>query len=90
MYDLIRVNCSCCCEDGFVINFDFSEEYGYVVISTVAAGFYTKDSGPLQIIKDRIKSAWLMLIGKEYLLHEIFLNKTQWNEFVEAVNKVKK
>lgn len=89
MNDIIRVHCSCCCEDGFVINFDFSEEYGYATISTVAAGFYTKYGGPFQIIKDRIKSAWFMLTGKEYLLHEIMLNKTQWNEFVEAVNKVK-
>ena len=87
MDNVIRVSCCCGCDNGFMFRFDFEEEYGYVTISTITSGFYSKQSGLWKIIKNRIKSAWFMLCGREYLLHDIILDKEQWDGFVSAVNK---
>lgn len=86
----ISTFCKCGCTNGFVVQFKFeSNEFFDVYISTTTAGFYARQYSFLGRLKCRIKAAWFMLCGKEFYLHEIVLNKEQWNEFVQAVNEVK-
>lgn len=83
--------CRCGCGDGFVVKFRYScDDQMYIYLETVYSGFYAKQNGFFQAIKSRIKAAWFMLRGKEYLLHEIMLDKREWNRYVDEVNKVGK
>ena len=86
----ISVFCNCGCSNGFLINLRFMlYDDGDVYIDTITSGFCAQQCGFIKRLARRIKAAWFMLCGKEFYLHEITLNKEQWNEFVEAVNEVK-
>lgn len=85
----INVFCTCGCGNGFQIIFRFEEDEDFAYISTLASSFYTEQRGIWATIKWRVKSAWFMLCGKEFYLHEIALTKEQWKEFVKTVNEVK-
>lgn len=90
MKDNISVFCNCGCDEGFLIKFRFEyDDDDRVYISTLTSGFYVHQCGFLEKIKRRIKAAWFMLCGKEFYLHDIVLNRKQWHEFVESINKVK-
>ena len=82
--------CRCGCGDGFVIKFRHYCDQTHIYLETITSGFYSRQNGFFQIIKFRIKAAWFMLTGKEYLLHEIMLDKREWNRYVDEVNKVGK
>lgn len=89
MNNSIATFCNCGCGEGFVIKFCFEyDDDDRVYISTVTPGFYAHQCGFLERIKRRIKSAWFMLCGKEFYLHEIVLDREQWHEFVKSVNKI--
>ena len=83
----IEVRCDCGCHRGFHIHAKIEQDYGYAFMTTTASPFIEKQCGIFETIKNRIKAAWFMLIGKDYMLHDLMLNEEQWNEFVEAVNK---
>ena len=51
-------------------------------------GFYAHQCGLGKRLLRRIKAAWFMLCGKEYLLHEIVLDKDHWASFVGAINEL--
>lgn len=87
----ITINCDCGCGAAFniVLRVEWSEgEFAY--INTLIPGFYANQRRLIDIIKYRVKLAWLMLRGKDYYFHEVALDKRHWNEFVDAVNKVGK
>lgn len=83
--------CNCGCGDGFVVKFRYSYDgHTYVYLETLTSGCAAKQGNIIQIIKSRIKAAWFMLVGKEYLLHDVMLDKHQWNKLVDMVNKTGK
>lgn len=83
--------CNCGCGDGFVIKFRHSYDgHTYVYLETLVSGHSAKQNDFFRSIKFRIKAAWFMLTGKEYLLHDVMLGKQQWNQFVDMVNKTGK
>lgn len=83
----IEVRCDCGCHYGFHIHANILQDDGYAFITTTASPFFTKQCGIFETIKNRIKAALFMLIGKDYLLYDLMLNDEQWNAFVESVNK---
>lgn len=90
MHKDINMVCDCGCGNGFLIQFRFDyDDDDMIYISTVTSGFYAQQCSFRKRLARRIKSAWFMLLGKEFYLHEIVLNKEQWSEFVNTVNKVK-
>lgn len=91
MEDQILVSCDCGCGNGFVINFKYwSENDSYVCLSSTTTGFYSQQCRFGSRIARCIKAAWFMLCGNEFYLHDIMLNKRQWNDFVDAINKIGK
>ena len=87
----ININCSCGCGNGFLISFRFLlDNDGDILIDTITSGFSAHQCGFIKRLARRIKAAWFMLRGKEFYLHEIALNKEQWNGFVDAVDAVGK
>ena len=86
----ITTYCHCGCGEGFYVDFCLEDDSGYVMMSTVTSGFTAERRGVWDTVKKRIKAAWFMLCGKEYVLHEVFLNKKEWNEFVNQLNEFNK
>ena len=89
MKNLLNVNCSCRCGDGFMIRLCYDhDDTDYVTLATTTSGFYSHQDTFWGIIKRRIKAAWFMLRGKEYYLHDIVLTKADWCEFIANINGV--
>ena len=88
MYDACAVRCSCGCGHGLFVDFKFTEMDGDVYIDTVVPGFYAYQGSLVSRLFRRIKAAWFMLIGKEYTLHEVVLDKEHWTHFVGAINEL--
>lgn len=85
----INIRCKCGCGEAFQIIFRVDDEEDYAIISTLTAGFYMHQTDFFGRMKRRIQAAWYMLMGKEFYLHEVVLDKAQWNEFVDEINKCK-
>ena len=88
MCDACTIRCSCGCGNGLFVDFKFTEVDGNVYVETVVPGFYAYQGGFILRLLRRIKAAWYMLIGKEYTLHEIVLDKEHWTYFVGAINEM--
>lgn len=88
MRDECSVRCSCGCGNGIVVDFAFTEIDGEVYIDTLVPGFYAHQGGFGNRLLRRIKAAWLILRGKEYVFHEIVLDKEHWSSFVAAINEL--
>lgn len=87
----IIISCGCGCGDGFEIAFKCcDDEYDCVYLSTTTSGFYAMQDSFARRMARRIKAAWFMLMGKEFLLHEVIVNKERWNNFVDEVNNIGK
>ena len=88
----VNVLCDCGCHNGLHMHIcaDKDDVVDSVYIMTTASPFFTKQCGIFGTIKNRIKAAWFMLRGKEYMLHDLILESESWNEFVNAVNKLRK
>lgn len=85
----IDMHCKCSCENAFHIIFRIEDEENYAIISTLTAGYYMHQTDFFGRMKRRIKAAWHMLMGKEFYLHEVILDKEQWNNLVNEINKHK-
>ena len=77
---MIIVNCDCGCEEKLSISKIDEADRFYMTLHSCQ--FYTKQEGIFKIIIHRIKTAFMMLLGKEYLLTDIVLTK-------EDINKLK-
>ena len=86
----IIITCGCGCGDGFEIIFKYHDEHDCVYLSTTTSGFYAMQDSFTKRLSRRIKAAWFMLRGKEFLLHEVIISKERWNNFVDEVNKIGK
>ena len=91
---LLIVNCNCGCDEEIHIKKfidpeikDIDEEY-YLSIHT--SKFYSKQGGIFRLIGHRIKLAFKMLFGKEYLLCDLVLNRNEIDEFIKGLEEIKK
>jgi len=85
-----HAECSCGCGKGFMVTYIFEpeEDDNGVYISTTTSGFMARQGGIIETIKLRLKSAWFMLRGKEYLSHDIYMDKQEWNTFLKSMNEI--
>lgn len=86
---MIIVNCNCGCEEAISIKkytFDKEvqedEEY---YLSILTGQFSAKQRGIFRTIGHRLKLAWKMLRGKEYLLSEIVIKKPEFEELKKKI-----
>ena len=89
--EVIKVDCGCGCSCGNAFNLEiWLEDWDeYCFISSQASVFYLKQTSFFQVWKARFKAAWAMLCGKEYCLHEICLNKEQYNNLINKMLEFK-
>lgn len=85
---VIIVNCNCGCDEQINIRrFDDNESTEYF-LSICEPVFYTKQNGIFKTIKNRFKSCWRILRGKEYLLCDLSLNKQQIKELENKLKEI--
>ena len=86
---LLIVNCNCGCDEEIHIKkFTDSDEEYYLSIHT--SKFYSNQKGIFRLIGHRIKLAFKMLFGKEYLLCDLVLSKKEIDEFINKLEEIKK
>lgn len=77
--------CSCGCGRGLHVSMKFFDADGEVFVDTVTSGFESRQSGFFGRWRRRLQAAWFMIRGKEYILHEVVLDREGWKQFVGAV-----
>lgn len=86
----IIINCSCGCDEEIhikkYIGDDVIPDDYFITISE--SKFYSKQNGILKTIKNRLKSIWRAISGKEYRLCEVNLSKTNLEELKRALEEV--
>lgn len=81
--------CQCGCGNGFAIKADTVENK--VSISTVVAGFNIRQNTLLKAtIRRRLSICWNILRGREYLLHDIWLEAYEWDRFMRLMKRTDK
>ena len=89
----IIIGCECGCEQAINIvryedEIDNKILYDYYI--TITGGlFYERQRGICQIIKSRIKAAWCMLRGKEYLICDVNIKKEDIDKIIEGLKGIK-
>lgn len=80
-----RIQCDCGCGNEVSVELVIrnSQDDCDVSIRTVCSCFISKQEGPWRIFKRRLKAAWFMLTGQEYLLHDVILDTGEWRALVE-------
>jgi hypothetical protein len=84
LFKEFNLECECGCETIRFIDYE-DEDLG---IEFMVSSFYAKQEGIFWIIWHRLKAAWFMLSGKEFLLHDIILNKQELTNFKSFVSKL--
>lgn len=91
---LLILNCNCGCDEAIHIKKfidpeikELEEEY-YLSIHT--SKFYSEQKSIFRLIGHRIKLAFKMLFGKEYLLNELVLNRSQVDELIKELEEIRK
>lgn len=59
-----------------------------IFLSYIVSAYYAYQETAWRIFKKRIKLISCVITGKDFLLYDIILSKTQWEKFKEFVNSV--
>ena len=87
---VVIVNCNCGCDEAIQIKklvYDVNDNDEYY-LSILAGEFGATQRGIFRTIGHRIKLAFKMLFGKEYLLTEIVMTKEELEEYKKALGEL--
>lgn len=87
---VVIVNCNCGCDEAIQIKklvYDVKDDDEYY-LSILAGEFGSTQRGIFRTIGHRLKLAWKMLRGKEYLLTEIVMTKEELEEYKKVLEEL--
>ena len=87
---VVIVNCNCGCDEAIQIKklvYDVKDDDEYY-LSILAGEFGSTQRGIFRTIGHRLKLAWKMLKGKEYLLTEIVMTKEELEEYKKVLEEL--
>lgn len=85
---VLKCECSCGCGEEIKIkSFNFGDTKQYY-LSLCAEQYYAKQNGVFKTIWHRIKTAFMILRGKEYRLTEVVLKKEEFEELKEIIKEM--
>lgn len=91
---IVIANCNCGCNQALQITkFNYADEEDIdedYYLSITAGLFSERQRGIFKTIGHRIKLAFKMLLGKEYLLCDIILNKQEIKDFIKSLENIQK
>lgn len=85
-------NCGCGSELHITryIDTDIPNTLTEYYLSLHSSKFDEEQLGIFGVLKRRLKRAWYNLIGKDYLYMDIIMSESEFNEFVEKLQDIKK
>lgn len=85
-------NCGCGSELHIIryIDTDIPNTLTEYYLSLHSSKFDEEQLGLFGVLKKRLKRAWYNLIGKDYLYMDIVMSESEFNEFVEKLQDIKK
>lgn len=85
-------NCGCGSELHITryIDTDIPNTLTEYYLSLYSSKFDEEQLGIFGVLKRRLKRAWYNLIGKDYLYMDIVMSESEFNEFVEKLQDIKK
>lgn len=85
-------NCGCGSELHITryIDIDIPNTLTEYYLSFHSSKFDEEQLGVFGVLKRRLKRAWYNLIGKDYLYMDIVMSESEFNEFVEKLQNIKK
>ena len=87
---LVIVNCNCGCDEAIQVKklvYDVNDEDEYY-LSVLTGEFSAMQRGIFRTIGHRLKMAWKILRGKEYLLAEIVMTKEEFAEYKKLLEEI--
>ncbi len=89
---IVIVNCDCGCDEElhikrFKVDADTSPDY---YLTLCGSKFYSKQIGIFRLIGHRLKNAWRILRGKEYLLCDINIKEEHIDKLIDALKEIRK
>ena len=81
------MNCNCGCGDGVEIRLE-KDEHDYAWLHILASKWYSEQITILGQIGKKLKKIWWVIRGKDFYHSEIIMNQSEWQEFVEVINKI--
>lgn len=82
------VTCNCGCGVMIVTKYNWSDgslDYGILFHKQE---FYNEQQTIFRLIRKRIKNAWYTLIGKEYLMFDLAIDKKDFELFKKNINEI--
>jgi len=82
----VIVECECSTHNMKITSY---EEESQIYISMFTDNFYWKQDGIFKTLFGRIATAWKMLIGKQYLLEQVIVDKSDVDKIIKALKSMK-
>lgn len=88
---VVIANCDCGCDEELHIKRYKSDDNTPpdYYISLSEGKFYSKQMGIFRLIGHRLKSAWRVLRGKDYLLCDINIKEENLDKLISALKEIK-
>jgi len=81
----ILIECDCGCS---ILNIAKDDDDDFAYLNTYRADFFTEQDGFWDLFKKRIKSVWYAILGKDFYLYEIVLDKDKIEQLKKIVNEL--
>lgn len=88
--DFLYAECDCTCKCGNGIEFYMGYDFDEVIVETKFSGFDAYQLKSWTNFKERVRNAWRVLRGKEYIFHEIILKPDNYHQLIEEMIKLEK
>lgn len=86
------IDCNCGCNDGIRFKFyqdEYDEDDICLIMSNIGCEFYSRQRTILSKMKEKFKRIWFIIRDKEYQYFDITITKKDFEEFRQAIDKLK-
>ena len=83
------IDCNCGCNEGIRFRID-KEDYDYYCFMTYTNGNFYRDQDETlwKVFYKKLKKIWAIIRNKDFYYAEIVMNKNEFEEFKEYINKL--
>ena len=83
------ITCDCGCDNGIYLKVDRDDEMDMYCIMAFMNGNFYRDQNEkiLSVIMKKLKKIWSIVRNKDYYYSDIIMNKQEYTEFKEYINK---
>lgn len=83
------ITCDCGCDNGIHFKVDRDDETDMYCIMAFMNGNFYRDQNEkiLSVIMKKLKKIWAIVRNKDYYYSDIIVNKQEYEEFKEYINK---